>query len=215
MTMTVKINKEDICNRLGIESFAKTTLAKLLSRIPVPNSSRWIAGGSIRRTIAGISLDSDIDFFFKDEKALSEWEDEAIAKGASLLSKNDKNRTYILPTEIAEGKADKGFYLPELKLQAINFQYFGSPEAVIDSFDFTICQFAFDGTHIYMGYWSLYDLARKRLVPHRVTYGVSTIRRIIKYCNQGYTVCSGGLATILEEVAANPGIIQAEMAYID
>jgi hypothetical protein len=76
--MTIKINKESICNRLGIESFAETTLAKILSRIPAPNSSRWIAGGSIRRTIAGPSLDSDIDFFFKDEKALSEWEDEAI-----------------------------------------------------------------------------------------------------------------------------------------
>jgi hypothetical protein len=86
---------------------------------------------------------------------------------------------------------------------------------VIDSFDFTICQFAFDGASIYMGDWSLYDLARKRLVPHRVTYGVSTIRRIIKYCNQGYTVCSGGLAQILGEVAKNPAIINAETQYID
>jgi hypothetical protein len=131
------------------------------------------------------------------------------------LSKNDKNRTYIIPTKIEDGSYDKNVYLPELKLQAINFRYFDTPEAVIDSFDFTICQFAFDGTNIYMGDWSLYDAAKKRLVPHRVTFGVSTIRRIIKYCNQGYTVCAGGLATILEEVAANPGIINAETLYID
>jgi hypothetical protein len=66
-----------------------------------------------------------------------------------------------------------------------------------------------------MGDWSLYDPARKRLVPHHGTYGVSTILRIIKYCNQGYTVCSGGLAQILDEVAKNPATINAETRYID
>jgi hypothetical protein len=213
--MTIKIHKDDLSKRLGIDSFDETILGKILSRIPGPTESRWIAGGAIRRTIAGLSLDSDIDFFFKDENALNAWEKEVTEKGASLLSRNDKNRTYVLPTKIVDGMDDKNTYLPELKLQAINFQYFVSPEAVIDCFDFTICQFAFDGSNVYMGDWSLYDLARNKLVPHRVTFGVSTIRRLIKYCNQGYTVCSGGLARILEEVAENPSIINAETLYID
>jgi hypothetical protein len=127
---------------LELKAFGETLLSRLMSRIPQPNDSRWIAGGAIRRTVCGLSLDSDIDFFFKDEKALSAWEDEAITNGASLLSKNDKNRTYILPTEIVDGEDDKNVYLPELKLQAINFRYFETPEVVIDSFDFTIYQFA-------------------------------------------------------------------------
>ena len=87
--------------------------------------------------------------------------------------------------------------------------------AVIDSFDFSICQFGFDGEDLFLGDWALFDMARKRLVPGKVTFGTSTLRRVIKYTRQGYTICGGGLASILEQVAADPTIIQAGVEYVD
>jgi hypothetical protein len=51
--MTIKINKDMICGRLGIESFGESLLAKLMSRIPEPNECRWIAGGEF----GGLSVD--------------------------------------------------------------------------------------------------------------------------------------------------------------
>lgn len=137
--MTTRVNKDTLCTRLNVESFDTTILAKTLCRIPDLGSKCWIAGGAVRRTVQGVSLDSDIDFFFKEADAVKDWEEEAKAKGASLVSENDKNKIYILPTKIVE-MDNRKVYLPQIKLQAINFQYFESPEAVIDSFDFTICQ---------------------------------------------------------------------------
>lgn len=52
-------------------------------------------------------------------------------------------------------------------------------------------------------------------VIHKITYGVSTVRRLLKYSKQGYTVCSGALAAILNEVVTHPEVIHAETAYVD
>lgn len=37
----------------------------------------------------------------------------------------------------------------------------------------------------------------------------------IKYTRQGFTICGGGLANMLEQVAAEPSIIRGEVEYVD
>jgi hypothetical protein len=206
------ITANDLSGRLGVESFAGTTLAKALSRLPnVGVSGPWIAGGAVRRTMTGEKLDSDFDFFFRDEAQAKAFAEAMVALGAAKMAQTDKATTFMLPSETPE----EAVYLPELKVQAITFAYFPDAEAVIDSFDFTLSQFAYDGESVYVGTFSLWDVARKRIVIHRISYAVSTIRRLMKYAAQGYTVCSGALAEILKQVVADPAVINAETQYID
>jgi len=166
----------------------------------------WIAGGSVRRLIAGLPQESDFDFFFANEEQFTAFCDDLKSRGAIKVSENTFNATYNLP------KSEDG---PELKVQAIRLSYFGTIRETIEAFDFSLCKFGFDGENLSFGLWSLYDLASKRLVPDTISFGTSTLRRIIKYTGQGYTICSGGLAAILQQVADNPAIIQSDVEYID
>jgi len=214
--MTVKVSANILAQRLGKESFEETILFKALSRVPeLTAAGPWIAGGAVRRTVRGEKLDSDFDFFFASKEQEEKFTADLANMGARLLRKNDKNSLYILPSEIPEDMDGEGVYLPEMKIQLINFTYFESAEKVIDSFDFTLCQFAYDGASLYMSDFALWDAARKKLVPTRISFAVSSLRRLMKYSRQGYTVCGGALANILQQVVNDPQIINADTLYID
>ena len=92
---------------------------------------------------------------------------------------------------------------------------FATPEAAIGSFDFTLCQTAYDGIDLIVGEYTLWDLGRMRIVPARITFGVASIRRLIKYTRQGFKVCSGGIANILEQIVSDPSIVNAQTKYLD
>jgi hypothetical protein len=214
----ISIPKETIAKRLGLESFDQTVLHKALQRTPeiTPFFGPWIAGGAVRRTLQDEKLDSDFDFFFRNESQYDYFKAELIAKGFSITASNDKNTSFKAPGYFDEPDGEgKGIWVPEMRVQAINFRYYDTPEEIIDSFDFTLSQFVYDGMNVHMGEFSLWDVARKKLVPHKITYGVSSLRRILKYTRQGYTICAGGLGEVLEQVVANPEIIQKETLYID
>lgn len=102
-----------------------------------------------------------------------------------------------------------------ITLQAVHVDYFSSAEEVIDSFDYTICQFVTDGTKVEVGDFTLWDVGRKRLVLHRTTYAVATMRRMIKYTKQGFYACPGMMNDLLTRVADDPTLINEELAYID
>jgi hypothetical protein len=103
----------------------------------------------------------------------------------------------------------------DVTIQAIRHAFYASPEAVINSFDFTICQWVTDGEELVVGEFTLWDTARKRLALHEVTLAVSTLRRVLKYTSQGFTACSGMLTDLLERVARNPEIINAQIISMD
>ena len=208
----MKIEISTLLGRLGVADFAETTLAKALARLPsIGVDGPWIAGGAVRRTLQGEKLDSDFDFFFRDEAQAVAFEKALSEAGAVKMAETDKATTWTFPAEMPE----EGVYLPEMRVQAIKFAYFATSEAVIDSFDFTLSQFAYDGDAVFVGPFSLWDVARKRIVIHKISYGVSSVRRLLKYTRQGYTVCSGALAELLGQIVADPSVIQAETQYID
>lgn len=212
----MKIHKEKICNRINVESFDETVLHRALSRLPrLSENGPWLAGGAIRKTIQCVSLDSDFDFFFKSQEQLDNFSDELRECGAKMLSQNDKNEKWILPSLIPDDVEGEGIYLPEMEIQLIKFRWYETAEEVIDSFDFTLCQFAYDGQNIFMSDFALWDVARKKIVPHKITFGTSSLRRLMKYANQGFTACGGCLSEILEQVARDPSVIQSETLYID
>jgi hypothetical protein len=164
----------------------------------------WLAGGAIRRLLTKQKLDSDFDFFFRSEDDFNE----ALAILGSLGPIEERKNRHNTSLLIRVGRK-------EFQIQLINFAYFPTLEAVLDSFDFSICQCGFDGEKIVVGDNTLIDLANKRLIPHKITYPVASMRRTFKYVNQGYYMCGGGIADFLNKVVENSGAIQSDFEYLD
>lgn len=198
----------DFLARSSDDKIDDLTLTKVLSGLPsLSKDGPWLAGGSLRRTILGIEPDSDFDFFFRDAAQLAEFGAEIGRRGFYETRKSDHHIEY-------RGNIN-GTGMPR-DIQCIRLAYYKTAEEVIDSFDFTICQFAFDGTKLTCGEFSLWDLGRKRLALHKLTYPVSSMRRMLKYARQGFRACNGAIATILRETASNPALLAAMgIAYVD
>lgn len=186
--------------------FEETTLAKVLSSMPALSpDGPWLAGGALRRTLMQREPDSDFDFFFKDADQLAAFTAALDRMGLEKVRETEHHVHY-------RGRVgDSG--LP-LDIQCIRFAFYPTAQAVIDSFDFTICQFAFDGTNLTAGTYALWDLGRKRLAVNRITFPVSSMRRVLKYAGQGFKACNGCLATLLRATAENPAL-NMEIAYVD
>lgn len=199
---TVLYNFKDFLQRYNNETDFE--LFKVLEELPPLTDGVWIAGGAIRRTLIGDLLTSDFDFFFRDKETLDTYRKSLFDKGAKETRKTDHQETYTIT--IAEK--------PRI-IQLIKINFYVDIESVLDSFDFTISQFAYDGTNLICGEYSLWDLSRHRLALHKLTYGVATMRRLIKYTNQGFTACAGVMQSILEAVVNNPKVINSEIQYVD
>lgn len=216
--MTQSFTLDDFWGRYGHTDFEATEFARALERLPtVSKDGPWVAGGSVRRLVSRQPQDSDFDFFFKSQEQFDAFCAAMEKSGAARANENDFNVTFDLPA-VKPKPVDEGAFTPggpALKVQAIRIAFHESLEAVIESFDFSICQAGFDGERIVFGPWTLFDLANKRLVPGKIRYGTSSLRRVIKYTRQGFTICGGGLAEMLEQVVANPSIIQREVEYVD
>lgn len=212
----IKIHQSDVLKRLGLQTMGKTHLGRILESLPaISEEGPWVAGGAVRRVFEGDYTDTDFDFFFRNVEQKDAFVKQILSSNSAKIVSNDKNATLTVPGFNQSVGEDEFVYVPERTVQAIHFRYYESPQDVIDSFDYTMTQFAYDGAHFYMGNFSLYDVARKRLVPHKITYATDSLRRMLKYANQGYTVCAGAMSEVLQQVADNPKIIEASTLYID
>lgn len=181
----------------------------------------WVAGGSVRRLISGSDpLGSDIDVFFAYEQQKDDFL-ARVTKDFKVLSSfsNELNTTLTLEMPIAtsvdafgDSKLEKTIVV---KLQAIHVDYYEGPAAIIDSFDYTICQLVTDGKQMLVGPYTLFDIGRKRLALHRLTYAVATMRRMVKYTQQGFYACPGMMTNLLNQVVDNPALINSDYVYLD
>lgn len=204
--MPISIDIREFLARSTDREFDETTLAKTLTALPsLSATGPWIAGGALRRTLLRQEPDSDFDFFFKDADQLTAFAAELDTKGFEKVRETEHHMHYRGRVGDSALPAD---------VQLIRFAFYADALAVIDSFDFTICQFAFDGTLMTAGDYSLWDLGRKRLAVHKVTFPVSSMRRVLKYATQGFKACNGCLATLLRATAENPSL-NTEIAYVD
>lgn len=146
-----------------------------------------LSGGAIRRVIMN-EKPSDYDFFFYSKPHMENW--------ISTLSPDFHKTKETKHHHEFVGKIE-GIEKP-VKIQAIHFKYYDTPEEIIDSFDFTICMFAINGDELIITPEALYDLGRKRLAINKLTYPVSTMRRLLKYKDQGFTAYNGCLTNLLE-----------------
>lgn len=103
-----------------------------------------------------------------------------------------------------------------IDVQAIRFRFYESAEQVIDSFDYTVTMFVLDDNDLVTTPYALWDLGRRKLAVHRITYPVATMRRLLKYTKQGFTACAGCLQSILKQTADSPEAMgQLDIEYVD
>lgn len=199
---------EDFLARSTDRAFAETTLALVLKELPsLSKDGPWIAGGALRRTLQGKEPESDFDFFFRDAEQLAAFVLKLEARGMEKVRETAHHIHY-------RGRLGESG-IPR-DVQCIRFAFYQSTQAVIDSFDYTICMLAFDGTTLTLGKFTLWDLGTNRLAIHKITFPVSTMRRMLKYTSQGFWACSGCLATILKAVPENPELLaQMQIEYVD
>ena len=189
-------------------------------QLPLTNSSGkcFVAGGAIRKILED-EKQTDIDVFFDCEEAFATFiSDIESSFKITQRYENDFNNTYELVFEDVPEDEDFNCKSIKLKVQAIKL-YHPDIKSLLDSFDFTICQFAIEDIDgelfLLVGPYTLYDLARKRLHVHKVSYGASTARRLIKYANKGYTACQGTMVDFLRKITENPSSVEEDIEYID
>jgi len=148
--------------------------------------STFLAGGAVRDMVQGYEPQNDWDLFFTNEVDCNKYLDSLVDDGARTIRENPQCVTLSYNDQI---------------IQVIHLQYFDSMDQVLTSFDFTICQFGYEPSTklLYCAPFALWDLARKRLVPTKITFPVSSFRRMIKYVNQGFYICGGGIHDMLQQ----------------
>lgn len=145
----IQYDFHDLYTRSNATVFEETDFYKVISELPLcsPNGP-WLGGGSLRKTLLGKEVDTDYDFFFKDEEQKKTFEETLISKGYTQSKKTNHHTEYL-----------KGI----VKVQLIHFKYYSNIEEMLDSFDYTICQLAYDGQKLYAGDHTLWDIGRKKI----------------------------------------------------
>ncbi|AUQ95990.1 hypothetical protein PhaeoP66_03248 [Phaeobacter inhibens] len=156
----------------------------------------FVGGGFIRAVIANEDV-SDIDFFGRSHAFLS-------GCATTVEGQRDKDHTRVLRTKNAITLATEN----RLPLQFITRWRYETPEAIVDEFDFTICQAVVyvraDGLFTSLVGPTFYsDLAAKRLVytsPARDEEAGGSLMRVIKYVKRGYRIQAGSLGAVTARV---------------
>jgi hypothetical protein len=84
---------------------------------------------------------------------------------------------------------EKG-YNKTVAIQAISFRYWSGVEELIDGFDFTACQFGFDGRKLFSGDTAFDDLRTRTIRFNKIHDPRATIIHLNKYITKGFKIPS-------------------------
>lgn len=201
-----------------------------------------IAGGFMTAVMGENTDAKDIDLFFTSEKAFKEtvkrlvnpeeidgynkeehWAfegyspDEDTQKAIIAAATNEAGLTAGEALSFKSVRFLKFVHSHRPPIQLIKLVWYDNAEHVIDSFDLTVAQFACDPktSEIVLNPAAILDLARKRIVLHRMQFPASTMRRVIKYTNKGYYACPGALVKIAEAIFKTYKEGEEQIVYLD
>lgn len=190
--------------------------SNVLLRIPNLNIEEgpWLAGGSVRRLFDGSQYEADFDLFFKNEKQLQEYKEKFIDSEVQIF-REETDHSINIQLPMLEGILNKIYNnihtcSSTVKVQLIKI-YHPDVDALLDSFDYTLCQFATDGDCLVVGGTSLRDITSKICLPNKITYPKSSMRRLLKYAKQGYTIDDSTFDAILK-AASNGEILERDFS---
>lgn len=187
----------------GLIDYSKIPIENFKKKLPPLFQERtgyndcFIAGGAIRDCIDGKEFD-DIDFFGSNVNLHLMAEELLKPNSYELVYDSDILQTYKNKKE-------------GIKVQLILRDYKTMEEAM-SMFDFTVCQFAYNGNgaNFMCNPEALLHLSNKKLIVHSLPYPYDTLRRLQKYIKKGFSICDGGLKEIGDAIRA-----MSEVQYRD
>ncbi|MDJ1139647.1 hypothetical protein [Marinicella marina] len=150
------------------------TVGNILRNIP----EAVIAGGAARSVHTKEEV-NDVDVFLvgcSDFKERKEMAISALKANAELVFQCPEGLLYSFRTESG------------LKIQLISKRNYSDVSDLFQSFDFTLCQFAFlhsDCSSIW-NQDAAQDVTQKELKINKITYPVASLKRMSKYISYGY-----------------------------
>lgn len=185
-------------------------ILKFLPR--VDENGPWVAGGSVWKAIENRPMDCDIDFFFATQHQV-----ETFIRTMKMIPYDyrvisEKTNSYNVSFDYHIN--DKG-YNKTVKIQCIYFKVFPTIHDLLDGFDFTACQFAFDGQHLHTGDTSFDDLANRDIVYHNVRDCYATTRHVKKYTEKGFKISSAQEARFNEILKAENDALNKPKPIVD
>ena len=145
----------------------------------------FVAGGCFKDLFSD-KPPKDIDIFFENAN------DFEIAKKLFLKKHKQKSANDTCAT----------FFDSKLgvSLQLIS-KVFGSPEKIIDNFDFSVCKFAYRKTNIVFYDRFFEDINKKIISIGKMQYPISTLKRAFRYVGAyGYHLSNEQLFIILDAI---------------
>ncbi len=148
----------------------------------------WLVGGTIRRLLGDEKLTTDIDIMFKNQQQFEDYCGWLREQGAETINESPRQITFKY-----EG----------WEIQPIRAAFSNTLRQTLDKFDFTICQFGFDGENLVWGDHSMEHLKEKRLEFVRTNDHISTMRRAFKYANQGFFMNQKAIVKFLKDATTH------------
>ncbi len=150
-----------------------------------PSNGCFIAGGAIRRWFTGKEDLSDVDVFAPSE-----------ANHAAYLA------TIGNAVKLDETANAVTYQVDKTKLQLIK-HYRASVQELVDSFDFNVCQFAWDESGIWATPEAAIGTLRGHLSIAKITkeFSIDSLRRAFKYQNKGFKPCDGTIRDISKVIS--------------
>jgi len=177
----------------------------------LPGISCCIAGGAIRDLCLTGECHTDWDLFFSNA---GQWlEAKPLVLGITKPGVTDAVNTGTSKIVLENNFVCKvDTHLGQIDLCK---RTFATVEATVDSFDFTIAAAAFNRKGDFFYHKRFFeDLAHRKLVCHTVSHPMSTLRRLQKYTQKGFTICAGGLLTIAREIQ-KADLSEQQVFYVD
>lgn len=202
-----------------MHALSPTDLTFVVGRLPrdvrdiVKSQGLFVGGGFIRETIAGNPA-QDVDVFGPSAPGLE-------AAAVYLCGQRAGSRAHKTPNAITV------LSTPRLPVQFITRWCFEDPQAVVESFDFTVCQAVIGYDKAAQAWFSRIgegfyrDLAARRLVythPVREEAAGGSLLRVRKFLARGYTIQAGALAGVISRlvmaVDRNRASSEEEVAFV-
>jgi hypothetical protein len=165
---------------------AKLLKGKAPALTPTPGT--WICGGAIRQWFTGKEKPSDIDVFAQTKEAHDNFVETRL-KDALIIHATANAVTYRGP----EGQP----------VQLIKVAYYQNLHDILDSFDFNVCQFGWDGTTVYSTTYAIWSVLQNHLGVHKLRpeFAADSLRRAFKYHGKGFKPCAGTLRDLGQNFA--------------
>ena len=153
-------------------------------------TNNMIAGGSVLNWIWGENTHGDIDFFFKDEEYADIFVQFIKGIGFQLTLETGYAATYFEPLQCVilqvVGNPDRTPINPYAQaVEKNSFEAYGTPQEVLENFDFHVCKFAVDSDYIYTTSRAIQDLL-KLIIDNTGKEKYYFVSRILKYNRKGF-----------------------------